>query len=158
VAKAPRDCPCTSGRRYAECCAPFHRGQREAPDAVALMRSRYAAYVVGDMDYLIRTLHRDHPDASRPHADVARELRAGQGVLKFPGLKIVEHRSTEGSAEVLFLARVFERGADRSFYEHARFLHDGTGWRYRSGEMVGAMMVRKEPTLATFGSLITPSR
>src|SRR5438067_971799 len=56
----PRLCPCTSGNRYAECCARYHRLVREPPDAVALMRSRYAAFASKEIAYLWRTLHRDH--------------------------------------------------------------------------------------------------
>ena len=37
-------------------------------------------------------------------------------------------------ARVLFHATVFEKGRDRSFVELSTFAHDGTGWRYLSGE------------------------
>jgi len=56
-AAVPRECPCGSGRAYASCCAPLHHGEREAETAVELMRSRYAAYAVGDEAYLLRTWH-----------------------------------------------------------------------------------------------------
>lgn len=48
-------CPCGSTQPYAECCQPLHQGQRCAPTAEALMRSRYAAYVKGEIDYLVAT-------------------------------------------------------------------------------------------------------
>ena len=59
----PRTCPCHSGRAYDACCGPCHRGAREAEDAVDLMRSRYAAFALGDAAYLWRTLHAEHEDA-----------------------------------------------------------------------------------------------
>lgn len=59
---APQDCPCGSGRRYAQCCRPLHLGQREAATAAELMRSRYSAFAVGDADYLLATWH----PATRP--------------------------------------------------------------------------------------------
>jgi SEC-C motif-containing protein len=56
-------CPCGSGSPYAACCAPLHRGVRQAATALELMRSRYAAYAVGDADYVFRTWHpRTRPD------------------------------------------------------------------------------------------------
>jgi len=47
-------CPCGSGATLAACCGPYHAGGA-APSAEALMRSRYSAYVLGLIDYLIDT-------------------------------------------------------------------------------------------------------
>src|SRR5580692_1348054 len=70
----PRQCPCHSGRRYAACCRPMHRAEREAPTPEALMRSRYAAYSLGLGDYLVNTLAEAHPDRAVPHDQLARSL------------------------------------------------------------------------------------
>ena len=48
-------CPCRSGLDYADCCGLLHRQPSAAADAHALMRSRYAAYVVGYIDYIAAT-------------------------------------------------------------------------------------------------------
>jgi len=37
-------CPCDSGQAYAKCCEEFHQKRQAAPNAEALMRSRYSAY------------------------------------------------------------------------------------------------------------------
>ncbi|MBO1927970.1 hypothetical protein J3998_10325 [Thiomicrorhabdus sp. 6S2-11] len=50
-------CPCDSGGDYSECCRPFHLGEKTAPTAEKLMRSRYSAFVKQDADYLLRTWH-----------------------------------------------------------------------------------------------------
>ena len=73
---ATRECPCGSGQAYVTCCAPMHHGEREATTAVELMRSRYAAYVVGDEAYLLRTWHpRTRPaDLGLGHAGTPRWL------------------------------------------------------------------------------------
>lgn len=47
-------CPCQSGLHYGECCGQYHQ-QANAPSAEALMRSRYCAFVLRDIDYIIRT-------------------------------------------------------------------------------------------------------
>ncbi|WP_370247144.1 YchJ family protein [Nocardioides sp.] len=52
-------CPC-GGAAYATCCGPLHSGARlPAPPQTpeALMRSRYSAFVRGDVGYLVRTWH-----------------------------------------------------------------------------------------------------
>lgn len=47
-------CPCGAGP-YGEGCGRFHDGEA-APTAETLMRSRYSAYALGRVDYLIATL------------------------------------------------------------------------------------------------------
>ncbi len=39
------------------CCLPFLRGDKAAPTAEHLMRSRYSAFSVRDIDYLYRSWH-----------------------------------------------------------------------------------------------------
>ena len=56
------DCPCGSGAAYAACCEPLHSGAAVATTAVQLMRSRYSAFAVGHVDYLLATWH----PATRP--------------------------------------------------------------------------------------------
>lgn len=58
AAHAP--CPCGSGQTCLDCCGLWHTGLREgrhAPTPEALMRSRYSAYVLGLIDYLLATWH-----------------------------------------------------------------------------------------------------
>lgn len=47
-------CPCGDGQPYGICCQPLHQGQ-PAAHAGRLMRSRYSAYVLGLIDYLVTT-------------------------------------------------------------------------------------------------------
>ncbi len=135
-------CPCGTGRPYAACCAPFHRGEREAPDAEALMRSRYAAFARRELEYLWRTLHPDHPDRAEGHDRALARLRASASAYRYMGLEVLDTAGpdADGVARVLFLARVFEKGRDQSFVERSDFAHDGDGWRYLAG--VGARASR----------------
>ena len=53
---APDDpCPCTSGASFSDCCQRYMSGDATAPTAVALMRSRFSAFVTGNSDYLLST-------------------------------------------------------------------------------------------------------
>ena len=65
-------CPCRKKREtetYAECCEPYHMGQKAAPTAEALMRSRYSAFALKDATYLDRDLAPiDAPIADRLHS------------------------------------------------------------------------------------------
>jgi SEC-C motif-containing protein len=149
------DCPCGSGRLYKACCAPFHRGDREAPDAEALMRSRFAAFAKKDAAYLWRTLHPEHEERQRDEAAAVREIRSSAGNFRYAGLAILDRQGPdgEGIARVLFLARVFDKSQERSFVELSEFAHDGEGWRYLRGDSLLLRAFKgdaKTLTIATF--------
>ena len=48
------NCPCGSGQSYEQCCSVYHQGTL-APTAEKLMRSRFTAYFMGLVDYLVAT-------------------------------------------------------------------------------------------------------
>jgi SEC-C motif-containing protein len=48
-------CPCGTGLELAQCCEPFIKGKSKAPTAEKLMRSRYSAFALGDIDYIEKT-------------------------------------------------------------------------------------------------------
>lgn len=48
-------CPCQSGNLYGECCAPFHLANAFPETAEQLMHSRYTAYVLKHIPYIVKT-------------------------------------------------------------------------------------------------------
>ena len=52
-------CPCGSNKKYQYCCAMYLSGNKKPETAEKLMRSRYTAFVRGNVDYLIHTLAPD---------------------------------------------------------------------------------------------------
>jgi SEC-C motif domain protein len=130
------DCPCHSRRRYPACCAPFHRGEVEAPTPGELMRSRYAAFALNLGPYLYRTLASSHPERARGEADFLRELARGRRPLRYVGLLLLHEAAVGDAGEVLFFARLFEKGQSRSFAELSSFVREGGGWRYADGVLL----------------------
>jgi SEC-C motif-containing protein len=116
------------------------------------MRSRYAAYAVANVAYLWRTLHPMHVDKQRPEHDVLTELRAWCRQARFMGLQVLDATAPDddGVARVLFCARVFVDGRDRSFVECSRFRHDGVGWRYVDGDLDARVAARSTRSIETF--------
>lgn len=59
-----KQCICGNRRAFANCCEPYLvgtiKGDTFAPTAEALMRSRYTAFVLGNIDYLLATHHADY--------------------------------------------------------------------------------------------------
>jgi SEC-C motif domain protein len=96
------------------------------------MRSRYAAFARGLGEYLVDTLSGDHPDRAAPRETLVRELSRIHERQRFLGLKILE---ADGD-EVVFHARIFERGVDRSFTERSTFVKEAGAWKYASGELL----------------------
>jgi SEC-C motif-containing protein len=96
--------------------------------AEALMRSRYAAYVARDRDWLLATWH----PSTRP---AILELDPG---IKWLGLDVKAHRLIDAThAEVEFVAR-FRTGGGRAqrLHERSRFLRDAGRWYYVDGDVL----------------------
>lgn len=127
-ANAP--CPCGSGAKFKRCCRQLHHGA-PAPTPEALMRSRYAAYAVGDIDYVIATTDPEGPLHRQDRAAWAADLRHFARVTAFEGLEIREVGPILGDhGEVRFFARLRRDGADVSFEERSLFAHRGGRWYY----------------------------
>ena len=146
-----RDCPCCSGRRYAECCQPYHAGA-SAPTPEALMRSRFAAFALGLGEYLLGTLAAGHPDLDEPRGPMLRALSGLKNVQRFQKLLVLHSAETATGGEVLFYAGIFGKGTtpakrdDRSFAELSRFTRENGAWRYADGELVPAVHLPKDPS------------
>jgi SEC-C motif-containing protein len=118
-------CPCGLGPAYGQCCGHYHAGGA-APDAEALMRSRYSAYATGNADYLLASWH----PTTRPPA-LSLDDPPGQRT-QWLGLEVKRHRVTGAdSAEVEFVAR-YRIGGGRAvrMAEHSRFVREDGRWYY----------------------------
>jgi SEC-C motif-containing protein len=126
-------CPCGSGNAFSQCCEPALQGTRPAPTAEALMRSRYCAFALGAVDYLINT---QAPEKRQPGEA---ELLAEQTqITTWTGLKILSTRNggpKDSTGEVEFEAR-FESGPQRAvLHELSRFRNENGHWFYVDGEV-----------------------
>jgi SEC-C motif-containing protein len=97
------------------------------------MRARYAAFARGEVAFLADTLAKDHPDRSDTAASDYRRARENQ---RFLDLCILHTSDEDEVGEVLFYARIFERGVDCSFVELSAFVKEDGAWRYASGLMI----------------------
>ena len=97
------------------------------------MRARYSAFALGLGEFLHATLASAHPDRAEGNAvpgRIAELSRAGR-TLKYMGVVVLA--SDEAANEALFLAKIFEKGHDRSFAELSTFVREGGTLRYASG-------------------------
>lgn len=121
---AAEPCPCGSAD-YAACCGRYHEGA-PAPDAVALMRSRYSAYVLKLETYLLATWH----PSTRPAA-----LELASDNAKWLGLEVKRHIvESADHATVEFVARHKTGGRAYRLHEISRFVREEGRWFYLGGE------------------------
>jgi len=123
-------CPCGSAVEYSLCCQPYLSGSQVAPDPSHLMRSRYSAFVMKDVDYLISTWHPTcHAATFRP------DIEAGFNRTQWLGLTVFEHASGKNDTEgyVSFIARFNEDGKAGAIIERSRFLKENGRWYYIDG-------------------------
>lgn len=121
-------CPCGSVKSFENCCAPFLRGERPAPDAESLMRSRYCAYVMEDEAYLLATWH---PRTRPAFLDLAREPRP-----RWLGLAVKSKTVLDTDhAQVEFVARYKIGGRAFRLHETSRFERVEGHWLYLDGDV-----------------------
>jgi SEC-C motif-containing protein len=124
-------CPCrgVAGPSYAMCCGRYHTGplHLQAPNAEALMRSRYSAFVLDDLAYLLATWQASR----RPDS-----IEANPPGMKWLGLEVLGARQIDAEhATVEFVARSKLGGRAHRLHEVSRFVRDDGRWFYLDGEM-----------------------
>jgi SEC-C motif domain protein len=119
-------CPCrkkSETETYAACCQPLHLGVRAAETAEALMRSRFAAYVLQIAPYIRATWH---PSTRPAHF----EFTPGQVWLQ---LQIGATSTAGNTATVEFTARSRVGGRTLTMHETSRFMRENGQWFYVDG-------------------------
>ena len=118
-----QSCPCHSGLDYQKCCEPFHLDK--APDSpLELMRSRYSAYALCLVDYIVKTTHSSRRLDLQAIEDFCKSTQ-------FVGLEILD--VTEDT--ITFKALLTQGKIDTSFIETSFFTKENGKWVYHSACM-----------------------
>lgn len=121
-----RVCPCRRGEPFDGCCGPILAGDKAAPTAETLMRSRYTAYVVGDVEYLLRSWHPD----TRP-AELALDPAQRWLFLEIVGTQRGGPFDDNGTVE--FIAHYTLDGTRDTMHELSTFVRVDGAWVYLDG-------------------------
>ena len=78
-------CPCNPNNHYNTCCAIAHKNINDVTTAEELMRSRYSAFVKGDVKYL----QRSHHSSNRPTHKEAKDLKHWTNSVNWIKLEIL---------------------------------------------------------------------
>jgi SEC-C motif-containing protein len=115
-------CPCGSGSSLIDCCSRFIAGL-PVQTAEQLMRSRYTAYVLNNVAYLLATWHA----STRP-------AMLDEDKTKWLGLKVVNYQQQDAShAMVEFIARYKIAGRAYRIHEISQFVFEDGRWFYLDG-------------------------
>ena len=128
-------CPCgklSASKKplaFAACCALYLDDfeNTPAPDAEALMRSRYSAFALRRAAYLLGTWH----PSTRP-AEVSPD-----DSTKWLGLDVRRHTVIDADhAQVEFVARYRIAGRGARIHELSRFVREAGRWYYLSDDVL----------------------
>ncbi|TCT20242.1 YchJ family protein [Thiobaca trueperi] len=125
-------CVCGSGLEFAACCEPILAGQ-PAPTAEALMRSRYAAYAVGNLDHLERTATSEAREAFN-RAD-AEQVADETTWLGLEIRQVVDGGVEDETGQVEFVFRYRLQGRKMMQHELADFRREDGLWLYQGSQM-----------------------
>ncbi len=145
-------CPCRSmdqiKLQYEECCEPFIKGKKKAPTVEALMRSRYVAYVVKNINYIDET-----------QITVENEVFNKEEALKWAessewlGLEIKKTQKGEpndNTGVVEFVAHYKDKasGTELRHHETSLFQKRDGDWKFKEGQIHGAQPLKRlEPKI-----------
>jgi SEC-C motif-containing protein len=147
-------CPCrvldADKRDYADCCKPYLEEGKAPPTAEALMRSRYTAFVQGDIDYLENTL----APGTRDDFD-KKAITHWAKQSEWLGLELLsteEGREGDDSGYVEFIAHFSHEGERYAHRERSLFRKADGRWFFQEEAnrksqpiVIGAQPGRNDP-------------
>jgi SEC-C motif-containing protein len=120
-------CFCGSLKAYDQCCGPYHSGQ-SAPTPEALMRSRYSAYALANIDYIEKTMKGPALENFK-----VSDAKAWAQSVKWSSLKVIKtskHESDPNIGYVNFCAKYKAQGRMHKLEEHSEFHREQGCWFY----------------------------
>ena len=122
------NCPCGSSLNYEQCCGIYHAGA--LPETTEqLMRSRYSAFVKCDVEYLLRTQHKDLCGPN-DRQEIIETFKGCQWLQ----LKVLNAKGGTKDREgtVKFIATFANGGQIFEHHEKSLFKKEGMAWKYHS--------------------------
>ena len=125
-------CYCGETKPFSDCCEPIISGEKSAQTVEQLMRSRYSAYVVVDVKYLIATTY---PTQQKNYDEA--DIQAWAEANKWQKLEVIAKQKgkfNEEDGEVEFKASYIDiTGTPQIHHEKSTFVKENGQWYYLSG-------------------------
>lgn len=146
-------CPCRSTDQnqklaYENCCQPYVEKKKKAPTAESLMRSRYSAYVVKNINYIDETqITLDNETFNKEEALKWADSSEWMGL---DIRKTTKGESNDNTGTVEFVAHYKDKesGTELHHHETSLFQKKDGEWKFREGQIHGAQPVKRlEPKI-----------
>lgn len=140
-----KQCACSSGKSFTDCCEPFISKKKSPQTAEELMRSRYTAYTLHDVNYISDT----NDPRSNDDFDIEASRKWAQS-SEWLGLEIVSKdlggpTDTQGAVE--FIATFKFEGTERKHHELSYFEKLDEKWYFIDGKTVNTPERRMKPKI-----------
>lgn len=123
-------CPCDSGLAFDSCCEPYILGHAIAPTPEALMRSRYSAYTLANVNYIKATMR----DNALQYFNIS-DAQHWAERIQWRGLSILNAPDPDPphTGFVEFIARYKDNGRAQRIHEVSEFKRFDGHWYYVDG-------------------------
>ena len=140
-------CPCGSSLEYRICCEPLHLYQTHATSAKTLMQSRFCAFYLKNIEYIISTTVPSQQALLNKPA-----LQAWADDMTWTHLKIKSDIPKIGKrhAQVHFLAYFRDEQGEHCHDERSAFVRIDNRW-YFLDPTVSCLLTNKQPCLCGSG-------
>lgn len=137
-------CPCGSEKTYDACCEPLILGNQAPETAEALMRARYSAYVMEQVQFVLDTTHPSQRDQYTENG-IRRWSRNSEWIgLTILGTEAGTPEDDNGTVE--FVAEYFAKGRRQRHHEIAEFRREEGIWYFYDGQApTPETVVRTQP-------------
>lgn len=121
-----KKCFCDTGLLFIDCCGLYLQDAQKAPTALALMRSRYSAYVTHNADYLLEMTY-----VSERKYYSKEEILKWATSNKWQKLEILSFTETTVEFKAYFLDASQK---PQEHYEYSTFKFENEAWFYVDGK------------------------
>jgi SEC-C motif-containing protein len=129
-----KQCPCGSNLSYSLCCDSYINGQDTPKTPEALMRSRYTAYTLADIDYIKKTMR--GKSAIGFNEEEAKQWAQSVYWLELNLIKTIPHATDASIGYVEFAAKYLDKNVIRIIHEISEFHHIDDIWFYTDGKQI----------------------
>jgi len=125
----PSSCYCGQSGSFDSCCGRIHADIALADTAESLMRARFSAYRIDNLDFIRQSWHSSTCPA---------QVEPNEEGFMWSGLEVIDTQAgspADEKAEVEFIASYSLNGHEGKLHERSQFAREHGQWRYLDGKL-----------------------
>lgn len=121
-------CYCGKDIPFNDCCGRIHADIALADTAESLMRARFSAYSIDNLDFIRQSWH---------SSTCPKEIEGTEDGFQWLGLEIIDtaNSADDEQAEVEFIASYSLNGNEGKLHERSQFARENGQWHYLDGKL-----------------------